>query len=40
MRSKHLMGMLAGAAAALALTGTAFAADASKLALPGDLTLA
>ena len=40
MRSKHLMGMLAGAAAALALTGAAFAADASKLALPGDLTLA
>ena len=40
MRSKHLMGMLAGAAAALALTGAAFAVDASKLALPGDLTLA
>ena len=39
MRSKHLMGMLAGAAAALALTGAAFAVDASKLALPGDLTL-
>jgi uncharacterized protein GlcG (DUF336 family) len=34
------MGMLAGAAAALALTGAAFAVDASKLALPGDLTLA
>jgi uncharacterized protein GlcG (DUF336 family) len=40
MRSKHLMGMLVGVAAALALTGAAFAADASKLALPGDLTLA
>jgi uncharacterized protein GlcG (DUF336 family) len=40
MRSKHLMGMLAGAAAALALTSAAFAVDASKLALPGDLTLA
>jgi len=34
------MGMLVGVAAALALTGAAFAADASKLALPGDLTLA
>jgi uncharacterized protein GlcG (DUF336 family) len=34
------MGMLAGAAAALALTSAAFAVDASKLALPGDLTLA
>jgi len=40
MISRHLMGMLAGAVAALALTGAAFAADASKLALPGDLTLA
>jgi len=40
MRSKHLMGMLAGAAAALALTSAVFAVDASKLALPGDLTLA
>ena len=40
MRSKHLMGMLAGAAAALVLAGAAFAVDASKLALPGDLTLA
>jgi len=40
MRSKHLMGMLAGAAATLALAGAAFAVDASKLALPGDLTLA
>ena len=40
MRSKHLIGMLAGAAAALVLTGAAFAVDASKLALPGDLTLA
>ena len=39
MRSKHLMGMLAGAAATLALAGAAFAVDASKLALPGDLTL-
>ena len=39
MKSKHLMGMLAGAAATLALTGAAFAVDASKLALPGDLTL-
>jgi len=40
MRSKHLMGMLVGAAAALALASGAFAVDASKLALPGDLTLA
>jgi uncharacterized protein GlcG (DUF336 family) len=40
MRSKHLICALAGAAAALALTGAGFAADASKLALPGDLILA
>jgi uncharacterized protein GlcG (DUF336 family) len=38
--SKHLICALAGAAAALAFTGAAFAVDASKLALPGDLTLA
>jgi len=37
--SKHLIRALAGAAAALAFTGAAFAVDASKLALPGDLTL-
>jgi uncharacterized protein GlcG (DUF336 family) len=37
--SKHLICALAGAAAALAFTGAAFAVDASKLALPGDLTL-
>ena len=39
MRSKHLICMLAGAAAALAFASAAFAVDASKLALPGDLTL-
>ena len=39
MRSKHLICALTGAAAALALTGAALAVDASKLALPGDLTL-
>jgi uncharacterized protein GlcG (DUF336 family) len=37
--SKHLICALAGAAAAFAFTGAAFAVDASKLALPGDLTL-
>ena len=37
--SKHLICALASAAAALAFTGAAFAVDASKLALPGDLTL-
>jgi uncharacterized protein GlcG (DUF336 family) len=40
MRSKNLMCALVGGAAALALSGAALAADASKLALPGDLTLA
>lgn len=40
MRSKHLICALTGAAAALAIVGAAFAADAGKLALPGDLTLA
>ena len=40
MRSKHLICALTGVAAALAVAGAAFAADASKLALPGDLTLA
>ena len=40
MRSKHLICVLTGVAAALAVAGAAFAADASKLALPGDLTLA
>jgi len=40
MTSKHLMSVLAGAAAAIVLAGASFAADASKLALPGDLTLA
>ena len=40
MRSKHFMSALAGAAAAIVLAGAAFAVDASKLALPGDLTLA
>jgi len=33
------MCVLAGGALALALTGAAFAADAGKLALPGDITL-
>ena len=37
--SKHLIRALAGAAVALAFTGAAFAVDASKLTLPGDLTL-
>jgi len=37
--SKHLICALAGAVAALAFTGAAFAVDASKLTLPGDLTL-
>ena len=40
MRSKNLMCALVGGAVALALSGAALAADASKLALPGDLTLA
>ena len=40
MRSKNLMCALVGGAAALAFSGAALAADASKLALPGDLTLA
>ncbi len=40
MRSKNLMFALVGGAAALAFSGAALAADASKLALPGDLTLA
>jgi uncharacterized protein GlcG (DUF336 family) len=40
MRSKHFMSALAGGAVALVLASAAFAADASKLALPGDLTLA
>jgi uncharacterized protein GlcG (DUF336 family) len=40
MKSKHLICALIGGVAALALSGSAFAADASKLALPGDLTLA
>ena len=40
MRSKNLMCALVGGAVALGLSGAALAADASKLALPGDLTLA
>ncbi len=40
MRSKNLMFALVGGAVALAFSGAALAADASKLALPGDLTLA
>ena len=39
MRSMHLMSILTASALALVASGAAFAADASKLALPGDLTL-